>query len=111
MKIPSASSLRDYNRFSPNMMLYWELLKLAIEKGYSCFDFGRSTPGEGTHKFKQQWGARQHQLYWYYWLREGHSLPELSPDNPMYKLAISLWQKLPVWFTQIISPSIIRNLP
>ncbi len=111
MEIPWASSLRAYNRLSPNMMLYWGLLKLAIEKGYTCFDFGRSTPGDGTHKFKQQWGTRQHQLYWYYWLRGGDSLPELNPDNPTYKLAISIWQKLPIWLTKIIGPSIVKNLP
>jgi len=111
MEIPWASSLRKYNRFSPNMMLYWHMLKLAMENGFKVFDFGRCTPGEGTYKFKKQWGAREHQLYWYYWLKKGDALPEMNPDNPKYKLAIGLWQKLPVWITKIIGPSIVKNLP
>ncbi len=111
MEIPWASTVRAYNRFSPNMMLYWNLLKLAIEMGYTCFDFGRCTPGEGTHRFKKQWGTSEKQLYWYYWLRNGGDLPEINPDNPKYKLAIGMWRKLPVWLTKIIGPSIVKNLP
>ena len=37
MEIPWASSLRRYNRISVNMMLYWEVLRGAIEKGYGLF--------------------------------------------------------------------------
>jgi serine/alanine adding enzyme len=111
MEIPWASSLREYNRYSPNMMLYWNLLKLSVDQGFTVFDFGRSTPGEGTHRFKKQWGSEEKQLYWYYWLKGGGDLPELNPHNPKYQLAIRTWQKLPVWLTKIIGPSIVKNLP
>ena len=111
MEIPWASSLRSYNRYSPNMFLYWNALQFACERGYMLFDFGRSTPGEGTYKFKEQWGSKPTQLYWYYWLRNGGPLPEINPDNPKYDTAIKIWQKLPLWFTKAIGPSIVRNLP
>lgn len=48
---------------------------------------------------------------WHYWLRNGGSLPELNPHNPKYELAIKFWQKLPVWLTKIIGPSIVKNMP
>ena len=57
LEIPWASSDSRYNRFSPNMLLYWSCLTIACEKGFTEFDFGRSTVGEGTYKFKEQWGA------------------------------------------------------
>ncbi|MEZ5583585.1 MAG: GNAT family N-acetyltransferase [Candidatus Competibacteraceae bacterium] len=76
MEIPWASSLRKYNSLSPNMLLYWSVLEFACKKGYRIFDFGRSTPGEGTYRFKEQWGAKPVQLYWHYWLRGGRPLPE-----------------------------------
>ncbi len=111
LEIPWASSLRSYNRFSPNMLLYWSVLRLACERGYKVFDFGRSTLGEGTYKFKEQWGAKPVQLYWHYWLKNGDRMPELNPKNPKYRIAIDLWKKLPVGLTRLIGPSIVKNLP
>jgi len=64
VSIPWASSLREFNRSNPNMMLYWTFLKFASDNGYPAFDFGRSTPDEGTFRFKKQWGAEPHPLYW-----------------------------------------------
>jgi serine/alanine adding enzyme len=111
LEIPWASSLRIYNRYSPNMLLYWSVLRFACESGYRVFDFGRSTPGEGTYKFKEQWGARPLQLYWHYWMRNGDRLPELNPKNPKYRAAISAWKRLPVGLTKLIGPMLVKNLP
>lgn len=111
IEIPWASSLRRYNSLSPNMLLYWSVLKFACERGYRFFDFGRSTPGEGTNRFKEQWGAQPVQLYWHYWLRNGGSLPELNPKNPKYQLAIRIWKRLPVAVTRILGPVIVKSLP
>jgi FemAB-related protein (PEP-CTERM system-associated) len=111
LEIPWASSLRSHKRSSPNMLLYWTSLKYACENGYDTFDFGRSTPGEGTYKFKEQWGAKPVQLYWYYWLKNKGSLPELNPRNPKYEIAIKVWQKLPLSITKLVGPAIVRNLP
>ncbi|HXW68968.1 MAG TPA: FemAB family XrtA/PEP-CTERM system-associated protein [Dissulfurispiraceae bacterium] len=111
LEIPWASSLRSYNNLSPNMLLYWTVLKFACESGYASFDFGRSTPGEGTYKFKEQWGAQPVRLHWHYWLKNGGSLPELNPRNPKYRAAIEIWRRLPVGLTRLIGPAIVKNLP
>lgn len=111
LEIPWASSLKAYNRSGPNMLLYWTALSWACERGYRVFDFGRSTPGEGTYKFKEQWGAKAVPLYWHYWMKNGEVLPELNPKNPKYAAAIQIWKKLPVGLTQMIGPAIVKNLP
>ena len=111
LEIPWASSLRVYNNFGSNMLLYWTCLKFACDSGYKTFDFGRSTPHEGTYRFKEQWGARPHQLYWYYWMRDGHAMPELNPHNPKFALAINVWKRLPLGLTRLIGPAIVKNLP
>lgn len=111
MEIPSASSLRDYNRLSPNMLLYWSVLEFACNRGYKKFDFGRSSPDAGTYKFKAQWGSEPEPLHWQYWLASGDELPEINPQNPKYQMAIAAWQKLPVWLANIIGPKISRNIP
>lgn len=111
IEIPWASSLREYNKLSPNMLLYWHSLKFAVERGFRLFDFGRSTPDSGPYKFKAQWGATPVPLFWHYWVRGGGSLPELNPNNPKFSLAIKVWQRLPVALTRIIGPSIVKKLP
>ncbi|KAA3612088.1 MAG: FemAB family PEP-CTERM system-associated protein [Calditrichaeota bacterium] len=111
MEIPWASSLREYNRLSGNMMMYWQALKLALDEGYRKFDFGRSTPNEGTYKFKAQWGAEPLPLNWEYWLAHGGALPDISPKNAKFQAAIKVWQKIPLPVTKIIGPAIVKNIP
>jgi len=91
-----ASSLKRYNRMSPNMLLYWTLLEQACQQGCEEFDFGRSSPDSGTFRFKEQWGAAPAPLSWDYWLRPGASVPELDATNPRYAFAVRVWQHLPL---------------
>ncbi|MDU0356351.1 FemAB family PEP-CTERM system-associated protein [Paraglaciecola aquimarina] len=111
MEIPWASTVRYANRISINMYLYWEILSWSIAQGCSHFDFGRSTVDAGTYKFKKQWGAQPQQCYWYNWVPEGKELPNLSPSNSKFDMAIKIWQKLPLWFTKLIGPILVRSLP
>lgn len=111
LEIPWASSLRAFNRSSPNMLLYWRCLELACEQGFAVFDFGRSSVGENTYKFKEQWGAKPHQLYWYYWLPDGRPVPEVNPKNPKFQAAIAIWQKLPLGLTRQLGPHIVKYIP
>jgi len=111
VEVPWASSIKDYKAMCPNHMLYWEAIRLAIEKGSAEFDFGRSTPNEGTYNFKKQWGALPVQLNWQYLMEEGGRLPELNPSNPKYRAAISVWQHLPVKVTKVLGPWVVRNIP
>ena len=111
MEVPWASANRDFNPLCANVLLYWRLLSLAIESGAHTFDFGRSTPGEGTFRFKEQWGAGPHPLVWEYWLASGRAVPSLNPDNPRYGAAIRAWQRLPVPVATALGPLIVRHLP
>jgi serine/alanine adding enzyme len=106
-----SSSVRRYLALKPNMFLYWNLLCFSGRQGYKLFDFGRSSVGSGTHRFKQQWGTREVQLYWQYWTRDGRPLPELNPHNPKYRAAIWAWQRMPLWLSNTIGPRIVRCLP
>ncbi|MHB8481173.1 MAG: FemAB family XrtA/PEP-CTERM system-associated protein [Nitrospiria bacterium] len=111
LEIPWASSDRRFNRLAPNMLLYNSALEYACQRGFQVFDFGRSSPGSGPCRFKEQWGAQPVPLYWAYWLNGKETLPELNPHNPKYRLAIQLWKTLPLALTNFIGPAIVRNLP
>lgn len=111
IEIPWASSLREYNHLQSNMFLYWNCLKYACDQGYQVFDFGRSSAESSTYKFKAQWGAQPVQHHWHYWLPDNRDMPEVNPQNPKYRLVISLWQRLPISVTRVIGPMIAKHLP
>jgi len=105
-----ASSLRDFNRLSVNMLLYWEALRTAVEQGYRVFDFGRCTLDGPTYRFKAQWGAEPTPLHWYY-LGDKGAIPNISPTNPRFHLAVRAWKTLPIPLANRLGPVIARSLP
>ena len=109
-EVPSASSLRAYNSTNANMIMYWHLLCRAVQQGQSLFDFGRSSPASNTFRFKKQWGAVPSLAAWQYYLRHGHP-GEMRPETPRYRHFIRLWQRLPVFLTRLIGPSLVRGIP
>lgn len=105
-----ASSLREFNRLSPNMLLYWGFMEEMIGRGAATFNFGRCTPGGGTHKFKLQWGGQDVVLPWQQWSPNGaDSTP--SPDRPAYRAAVEAWQKLPLPVANLIGPFLAKRIP
>lgn len=111
LEVPWASSIRDYNSLCPNHLLYWSIIEGAVESGVEVLDFGRSTPHEGTYKFKEQWGAEPVPLHWEYPLLKGKLLPNASPTNPKFQLAVRMWKKLPLSIATRVGPSIVRAIP
>ncbi len=109
-EVPSASSLRAFNHTGANMLMYRNLLRRAINKGSHTFDFGRSSEDAGTYKFKAQWGAQPSAATWQYYVRKGDP-NEMRPDAGGKKRLVETWQKLPVWFTRLIGPTIVRGIP
>lgn len=110
LEIPWASSLRKYNKLSPNMLLYWEAIRTGCLDGYRYFDFGRSSLESGTFKFKEQWGAKPKPLYWYYLVLSG-KIPDVSPKNPKFTALVSCWKKLPLTVANNVGPWLTKSLP
>jgi serine/alanine adding enzyme len=110
LRNPWASSDRRYANMSPNMLLYSRMLQYACENGYQTFDFGRSTPGEGTYRFKEQWGARPTPLRWYVISVDGSVIAAPESPSERFKLAARLWSKLPIPVTRVLGPRIRRNI-
>jgi len=109
-QVPSASALREFNRQNVNMLMYWQLLCRAIERGQTTFDFGRSSQESNTFRFKKQWGAEGEPAVWQYYVRKG-DVSEMRPESKKYQLLIKTWQRLPVRLTRWIGPPIVRGIP
>ena len=90
--------------------MYYQVMCSARKKGYTWFDFGRSKNDGGPYKYKKSWGMEPQPLYYYYHLVKAKSLPNISPNNPKYKVFIALWQKLPLKISQLIGPFLSKYL-
>jgi serine/alanine adding enzyme len=110
LEITWASALVEHKALSANMLLYWGMMERAIGAGLSTFNFGRCTPGGGTHRFKRQWGGVDEQLSWYTWSR-GELAATPSPNDSTYSWGPRLWKRLPVSVATAIGPSIVRYIP
>ena len=106
-EISWASALREWSSSAPNMLLYWSLMEETIRRGASAFNFGRCTPGEGTHRFKQQWGGVDEPLPWLEWPA---AAPGAGPGKAV-RLASATWQRLPLPIANAVGPLVARRLP
>lgn len=104
------SDLPEHRDRYPNMLLYWSFMARATEEELSVFNFGRSTRGSGPHRFKQQWGASDHDLWWYYH-GDGERLSTPAPDEGSFTWAPAIWQRLPRFVTDRLGPQIIKYIP
>jgi hypothetical protein len=95
--------------------LYWSLLEDAVIRGFSTFDFGRSTPGEGTYRFKAQWGAQPVELDWHVVkLNKGPRGKKISSRAKNHAptgftkrmMAAKVWRLLPAWFVNRTGPTL-----
>lgn len=110
VEITWASALESVKKLAPNMLLYWAMLERAATEGFAVFNFGRCSPGAGTHRFKQQWGSRDEQLWWYQQSAVGESAAP-SPDDARYSWGPRLWKKLPVPVATALGPMVVRGIP
>ena len=109
-EITWVSSLRKYDHLMANMFLYWSCMKQMIAQGVRVFNFGRCTPNGRTHRFKHQWGGADVSLPWLQWSpREIDATP--SPERPLYRVATTVWRRIPLPVANLVGPILARRIP
>lgn len=104
------SALRAYHNVYANMFLYWAFMERAAQQGLTIFNFGRCTPGSGTHRFKQQWGSRDVPLWWYAHAA-GRKTATPSPDDRAFSWGPAIWRWLPLPIANLLGPRVVRLIP
>jgi serine/alanine adding enzyme len=105
-----AGALRESRALSANMLLYWAFMEQMIARGLRVFNFGRCTPGGGTHHFKKQWGGVDAPLPWRQYASGGVKATP-SPDDPALSWGPRLWRRLPLPIANRLGPRLVRFLP
>ena len=104
-------SLREEYRYGVNDFMYWSLLVDGMRRGFRTFDFGRSKRGSGSFEFKRHWGFEPTPLHYQYDLVRRRSMPDLSPKNQRFSLAIDAWKRMPLWLSRRLGPVLVRYFP
>ncbi|HTP67873.1 MAG TPA: FemAB family XrtA/PEP-CTERM system-associated protein [Dongiaceae bacterium] len=104
-------SLDAAKKVGANNFLWWELIKLATERGCTRFDFGRSKNESGNFDFKKKWNPTIEPLEYQVRLFQRKDVPNFSPANPKFQMATDLWKQMPLSLTRIVGPRVIRWFP
>ena len=104
-------ALRESFSLSVNDVMYWDLMCHGREHGYKVFDFGRSKKETGPYRFKEHWGFVPEPLAYEYYLPGNAPMPNVSPSNPKFARAISIWKGLPLELTKRIGPPLSKYFP
>ncbi|MBF0446582.1 MAG: FemAB family PEP-CTERM system-associated protein [Magnetococcales bacterium] len=101
----------EARRLGATHFMYWDLMRHATqERGAEVFDFGRSKLGSGSFDFKRYFGFEPNPLNYQYYLVRQNNLPDLSPNNPKYRLMINTWKRLPLSISRWLGPFVAKNL-
>lgn len=95
-----------------NNLMYVKLMAYAVERGLRMFDFGRTRrDNRGPYDFKRHMGFEPTPLAYQIHLAPGAEMPNLSPSNARFSLAIRLWRRLPLWLTRAAGGRISKWIP
>lgn len=92
-----------------NDLVYFDVMRRAIERGCTRADFGRSKVGTGPWSRKRIWGFDEAPLVYAVRSAEG-AAREINPLDAKYRLKVEAWKRLPLWAANRIGPLIARGL-
>ena len=101
---------REARQWRANDLIYYEMMRRALEAGCIYADFGRSKIGTGPWERKRIWGLDETVLTYAVRTADGEAPRSVNPLDPKYARRIAAWQKLPLWAANRIGPLISRGL-
>ena len=87
----------------------WSVHGAVHRRGVQTFNFGRCTPGSGTHRFKRQWGGGDEPLWWYQHAAGRAATPVARRGE--FSWGPKVWKRLPVTVATMLGPRIVRYIP
>ncbi len=91
--------------------LYYSLMRRAVLRGITLFDFGRSKVGSTHSATKTYWGFEGKPLVYHVALVRAKELPNVNPNNPKFTRFVEIWKKLPLPVANFLGPIAARNFP
>jgi predicted N-acyltransferase len=105
------SSDQSYLRYSFSTILIDHALKYFSEKGFKSFNFGTSSRSQtGLIFFKERWGSKSTDLFYYYKGVLSDNIPAPVDFENSYKLARKMYKRMPISVIKKILPHVVKRL-
>lgn len=91
-------------------ILLWRIICWGQESGFASLNLGRTRYGTGVYNFKQGWGGREIPLSDYIFAMNAKHAITSDPAESEYLILTKLWSHLPVSFTRLMGPRIIKQI-
>ncbi|MFN2136280.1 MAG: GNAT family N-acetyltransferase [Candidatus Promineifilaceae bacterium] len=109
------AALPETLKLRPAYLALWEIMRDAIECGFTYLDMGRSPAGSNASKFKGQWGGEASPVYQLSWRENGpggeESITNQVQSDRKFQLFMQLWPRLPLSITNRVGPILRRHIP
>jgi hypothetical protein len=106
-----AASDETYNDLSPNHLLFWEAIRSAYNDGFKIFDFGRTSPNNGTlMDFKRHWCTKVIDLPQYYYPKHVAERFSKEEESLGYRLVKEISKRAPDCALKYIGNFCYRHL-
>ncbi len=103
------ASDEKYLKYYPNNLLIWKAIEDGCKNGYKYFDFGRASQDNiGLIEFKKRWGSEEKKLFYYYYPKKIKTL-STNRESSKYKIATSVWKKMPVQLSESLSNILLKH--
>lgn len=93
-----------------NDLIYFEVMRRAVDRGCVRADFGRSKVGTGPWSRKRIWGFKETPIVHAVRTVDGGAARTINPLDAKYQLKVKAWKRLPLWAANRIGPLIARGL-
>lgn len=104
------NALRAYGDLNIGCFLDWSIVQRSCQANKQWLDMGRSLIDSNVELYKMKWRPLRKPLAYWYKLSPNTLLPNLNPANARYRLAIKLWQQMPLSLLRCVGPRLISGI-
>jgi CelD/BcsL family acetyltransferase involved in cellulose biosynthesis len=98
-------------KYSPNHLLTWTAIEDACQRGFSFFDFGRSSSNNpGLIRYKEMWGAASSDLPYFYFPPQFQEAGAKTESGLLYQMLTRVWRLVPSSLASKMGPLIYKHL-
>jgi FemAB-related protein (PEP-CTERM system-associated) len=109
------AALSATRKLRPAYLALWEIMRDAVNNGFTNLDMGRSPAEANASKFKGQWGGNSSPVYQTIILsnenEQSNSMTSQVQSDERFQLFMQIWPRLPLSLTRFLGPKLRWHIP
>ncbi len=102
-------------KLRPAYLALWEIMRDAVNHGFTHLDMGRSPADANASKFKGQWGGKSSPVYQTIIMsnenEHSNSMTSQVQSDERFQLFMQIWPRLPLSVTRYLGPKLRWHIP